>query len=146
MRKLGSSGHGGQFGNEFCTLRSCDNHFYWLSSDDIRNTKDLDNWRARLRRQPAALDARIDTQNNRIYVNTSGLGQVTIWLGRNSKGEDMIDFEKEVTVQHGLTFWRPWGNRKVTPSLEGLLEDLYQRGDRQQLFLAKISLQLLKSR
>ncbi len=146
LRKLGSSGHGGQFGNEFCTLRSCDNHFYWLSSDDIRNTKDLDNWRARLRRQPAALDARIDTQNNRIYVNTSGLGQVTIWLGRNSKGEDMIDFEKEVTVQHGLTFWRPWGNRKVTPSLEGLLEDLYQRGDRQQLFLAKISLQLLKSR
>jgi pimeloyl-ACP methyl ester carboxylesterase len=145
-RKLGSNGRGGQFGNEFCTLRPCDNHFYWLSSDDIRNTKDLDNWKARLRWQPSALDARIDAENNRIYVNTSGVGQVTIWLGRTSKGEDAIDFDRPVTVQHGLTLARPWVNRKVTPSLEVLLEDLYQRGDRQQLFLAKIALPLLKPR
>jgi pimeloyl-ACP methyl ester carboxylesterase len=146
LRKLGSNGQGGQFGNEFCTLRACDNHFYWLSSDDIRNTKDLDNWKARLRWQPAALDARIDADANKIYVNTSGVGQVTIWLGRNNKGEDMIDFDKPVTVQHGLSLVRPWVNRKVTPSLEVLLEDLAQRGDRQQLFFAKISVPLLRPR
>jgi pimeloyl-ACP methyl ester carboxylesterase len=146
LRKLGSSGRGGQFGNEFCTLRRCDNHFYWLSSDDIRNTRDLDNWRSPRRTQPAALDAHIDAENNKIYVNTSGIGQVTIWLSRNSKGEDAIDFDKPVTVQHGLTLARPWVNRKVTPSLEVLLEDIAQRGDRQQLFLAKIPISLLKPR
>jgi pimeloyl-ACP methyl ester carboxylesterase len=148
LRKLGSSGHGGQFGNEFCTLRACDNHFYWLSSDDIRNTKDLDNWKARLRTPPAALTARIDigTEDNRIYVDTSGVGRVTIWLGRNNKGEDMIDFDKPVTVQHGLSLMRPWVKSKITPSLEVLLEDLAQRGDRQQLFLAKITIRLLKQK
>jgi predicted esterase len=140
LRKLGSSGHGGQFGNEFCTLRPCDNHFYWISSDDIRYTKDLDNWRARLRTPPAALTARIDAENNKIYVDTSGVGRVTIWLGRNNKGEDAIDFDKPVTVQRGLTLAGPWVNRKIAPSLEVLLEDLAKRGDRQQLFLATIQL------
>lgn len=140
LHKLGSDGLGGAFGNEFCTLRGCDNHFYWLSSDDIRNTKDLSNWRARLRWQPASLYASIDTDNkigNVINLRTTGIGQVTIWLGRNNKGEDMIDFDKPVTVRHA--FANVFTNRKVTPSLEVLLEDLYQRGDRQQLFLGKIS-------
>lgn len=147
QRQLGSNGGGRQFGNEFCTLRSCDNRFYWLSSDDIRHSKDLDNWKARYRVQPAALDARIDidVQSNKIHVNTSGVGQVTIWLGRNSKGEDMIDFDKLVTVYCNHRVVLP-PNRKVTPNLEVLLEDFYQRGDRQQLFLAKIPVQLLRRR
>ena len=144
MRQLGSNGRGGIFGNEFCSLRACDNHFYWLSSDDIRNTKTLETWRTRYRVQPAALDARIDADSNKIYVNASGVGQFTVWLGRNSKGEDMIDFDKPVTVLHGF---RPvWTNRKVVPSLQVLLEDLSQRGDRQQLFFAKIPIQLLRRR
>ncbi len=148
LRKLGSSGHGGQFGNEFCTLRPCDNHFYWLSSDDIRYTKDLDNWKARLRTPPASLTARIDSsgEDNKIYLETSGVGRVTVWLGRNNKGEDAIDFDKPVTVQHGFNLVGTWVKRKVSPSLEVLLEDLAQRGDRQQLFLAKIAIKLLKQK
>lgn len=145
LRKLGSSGHGSSFGNEFCTQRACDNHFYWVSSDiDTRYTKNVENWRLR-RVQPAALDARIDVENKKIYVNSSGIARLTIWLGRNNKGEDAIDFDKEWTVQHGLSLVRPI-NRKVTPSLEVLLEDLYQRSDRQQLFLAKIVIELQKKR
>jgi pimeloyl-ACP methyl ester carboxylesterase len=146
MRRLGSSGVGTEHGNEFCTLRRCDNHFYWLSSDDIRNTRDRDNWRSPRRTQPAAMEGRIDIENNKIYVNTSGVGQITIWLWRTNKGEDAIDFDKPVTVQHGLTLARPWVNRKIAPSLEVLLEDFAQRGDRQQLFLAKIAIPLLRSR
>ncbi len=146
LPKLGSNGGGGTFGNEFCTLRSCDNHFYWLSSDDIRNTKSIENWKTRLRVQPAALDAEIRTgdKSNEIVVHTSGIGQVTVWLGRNGKGEDMIDFDKPVTVRHGFAVMVV--NRKVTPSLAVLLEDLAERGDRQQLFLAKIPLQLIRPR
>jgi pimeloyl-ACP methyl ester carboxylesterase len=139
-RKLGGSFGAGLFGNEFYTMRASDNHFYWLSSDDIRNVKNVNNWKLPPRGQPAALTASIDYPNNKIYVNSSGLGQVTIWLGRNSKGEDAIDFDRPVTVQHGFALVRPWVNAKVTPSLEVLLEDLHQRGDRQQLFLAKIAL------
>jgi len=130
----------GPIGNEFCTLRGCDNHFYWLSSDDIRVQKRLDNWTAPPRVQPASLSGRISIETNHIYVKTTGLGQVTVWLGRNSKGEDMIDFDRPLTVTVG--FANLWTNRKVTPSLEVLLEDLYQRGDRQQLFLAKIPMKL----
>ncbi|HZV07415.1 MAG TPA: hypothetical protein VE999_20190 [Gemmataceae bacterium] len=139
LRKLGSDGMGGMFGNEFCTVRSCDNHFYWLSSDDIRITRDVNNWRARYNQQ-ATLTASIDTDNKLgtvINLKTSGIGQVTIWLGRTNKGEDMIDFDKPVTVRHG--FSTVLGKSKVSPSLEVLLEDLYQRGDREHLFLAKIA-------
>jgi predicted esterase len=142
--KLGSNGLGGAFGNEFCTLRDCDNHFYWLSCDDIRNTKTIENWNVRLRMQPAALDAVIRTsdKSNEIVLHSTGIGQVTIWLGRNSKGEDMIDFDRPVTVRHGFAVLR--ANQKVKPSLEVLLEDFSQRGDRQQLYFAKIPLQLMR--
>jgi pimeloyl-ACP methyl ester carboxylesterase len=139
LRQLGTDGGGGSFGNEFCTLRGCDNHFYWLSSDDIRSQRSLANWN-RGRFQPASLHARISTETNHIFVKAQGVGQVTVWLGRNSKGEDMIDFDRPLTVTVG--FANLWTNRKVAPSLEVLLEDLYQRGDRQQLFLAKIPMKL----
>ncbi len=139
LRQLGTDGLGGAFGNEFCTLRSCDNHFYWLSSDDIRSQRRLDNWNTG-RAQPASLHARISSESNQIHVKATGVGQVTVWLGRNGKGEDMIDFDKPVTVTVGFTTML--ANRKVTPSVEVMLEDLYQRGDRQQLFLAKVPLKL----
>jgi hypothetical protein len=35
-----------------------------------------------------------------------------------------------------------WVNRKVTPSLAVMLEDLYQRGDRKHLFQARIDIKL----
>jgi len=142
LNQLGTSGGGGMFGSEFCTLRACDNHFYWLSSDDIRFTKTFDRWN--VRSQPASLHARISREGkvNSIVVETNGgFGQVTVWLGRNSKGEDMIDFDNPVRVTVTPGFQLKW-NSKMTPSLEVLLEDLYQRGDRQQLFLAKIPLKL----
>jgi predicted esterase len=143
LQQLGTDGGGGTFGNEFCTLRHCDNHFYWVSCDDIRSTRTIDNWtRAARTIQPASLTARIDRENRTIYLKTSGIGRATIWLGRNNKGEDMIDFDKPITVRHNLTNLL-WVNKKVTPSVEDLLEDLYLRGDRQQLFFAKIPLTLI---
>jgi predicted esterase len=137
MTKLGTSGAGGMFGNEFCTLRSCDNRFYWLSTDDVRNTNSAEGWKVGV--QPASLTARIN-DNNSIIVNATGVGRVTIWLGRNAKGEDMIDFDKTVTVTVGFTIKK--NQIKVTASAEVMLEDLYQRGDRQQLFLANIPIDL----
>jgi hypothetical protein len=139
MKQLGTSGAGGMFGNEFCTLRACDNHFYWLSTDELlpRNTNSAEHWRVGV--QPASLTARIN-DNNSIMVNATGVGRITIWLGRNAKGEDMIDFDKKVTVTVGFTI--KVNQIKKTPDPEVMLEDLYQRGDRQQLFLARIDIDL----
>jgi hypothetical protein len=137
LDKLGTRGGGSFLGNEFCTLRACDNHFYWLSVGDVRRTYSIERWR---NVQPASLHAVIYRESNSIVAEAKGVGQVTIWLGRNRKGEDMIDFDRPVSVTVNLSAGPP---RKISPSLEVLLEDLYQRGDRQQLFLAKISIQLL---
>jgi poly(3-hydroxybutyrate) depolymerase len=139
MHQLGTDGAGGTLGNEFCSMRACDTHFYWLSADEINPAcfNSAANWK---NRQPASLHARIARENNFIWVKTSGVRKATIWLGRNGKGEDMIDFDKPVTVIANLQ--ARVSNQRIKPSAEVMLEDLYQRGDRQQLFLAKITLPL----
>lgn len=139
LRQLGTDGVGSQFGNEFCTLRPEDNRFYWLSTDGIspRNLVPPERWSNLT--TPATLTGRIDSTTNEVVLKTSGLTRVTLWLGRNPAGQYMIDFDKPLTVNVGFTnYW----NRKVTPSLELLLEDLYRRGDRKHLFVARVDIKL----
>jgi pimeloyl-ACP methyl ester carboxylesterase len=141
LRRLGSDGGGGQFGNEYCTLRETDNRFYWLSSSSIhpRSTVPADRWT--IHTQPATMTATINPDTNEISVMTQGLNQLTIWLGRNAAGQYQIDFDRPVNIRMGA-FKMLAINRKVTPSLQVLLEDLYQRGDRKQLFLARLDFNL----
>jgi pimeloyl-ACP methyl ester carboxylesterase len=138
MRQLGNDGGAAGLGMEFQMMRQTDNRFYWITCDQIapRNTCTMQNFNKTI--QPATLNARVDNEQNRIVVKPGGVKQLTIWLARNSKGESTVDFEKPVMVQVGLAVKIP--GRKVVPSLAVLLEDLAQRGDRQQLFLAKIDL------
>ena len=49
----------------------------------------------------------------------------------------MIDFEKPVTVTVNGKIG--WANRRVVPDLATVLEDFYIRGDRQRLFVAKLT-------
>jgi pimeloyl-ACP methyl ester carboxylesterase len=136
MRQLGSDGGGREFGNEFCTMRPEDDRFYWLSTSDIspRNTVQPGNWKNLI--PPATMTGRIDPQTNEIYLRTSGLNQISIWLGRNSKGQYMIDFDKPVTVHVG--FQVVLIKARIQPSLAVLLETLYETGDRKHLFAARI--------
>jgi hypothetical protein len=67
-------------------------------------------------------------------LSTHGLKQVTVWLGQ----EMLIDFDKPLVV---LVDGTQRLKRRVQPSLGTLLEDFYARGDRQRLFLAKISVE-----
>jgi dienelactone hydrolase len=138
MRKLGDDSGTLGLGMEFQMLRPTDNRFYWISCDQIspRNTTTMQNFDFRV--SAATLNARVDAEQNRIVVKPNGVRQLTIWLARNSKGESTIDFDRNVTVQVHLDL--KGGPRKIVPSLGVLLEDLAQRGDRQQLFLAKIEL------
>jgi pimeloyl-ACP methyl ester carboxylesterase len=144
LRQLGSDGGGGSFGNEFCTMRPEDDRFYWLGTSDIspRNIVQPGNWKNLT--PPATLTGRIDSQANEIYLRTSGLNQVSIWLGRNPKGQYMIDFDKPVTVHVGLGV--AMNKQRIQPSLAVLLEDLYQRGDRKHLFVARIDVDLRRNR
>ena len=138
MQQLGTDGFGGKFGNELTTMRTTDNFFYWLSTDSIQDRclNSAVGFKPTL--TPALLHARIDPPSNCITVTAKGVKGVTIWLGRNGRGESMIDFDKPVTIRVELKAL--WANKKIDPSLATLLEDLYQRGDRQRPFLAKVDL------
>src|SRR5262249_30181353 len=138
LRQLGTDGLRTEHGNEFRTQRSADNRFYWLSTNAVeprcQNTAAGWSWQ----RQPATLHARIDPLRNESVLVPFGVRQASVWLGRNSRGESMIDFDKPLTIR--VNFEAKWNNKPVKPSLDTLLEDLYQRGDRQRLFLAKVDL------
>ena len=89
--------------------------------------------------EPATLAGRIDLVTNTVSVNTTGLNQVTVWLGRNGKNEPMVNFDKPLTVRWNSS--TVLNKKTVAPSLETLLEDLANRGDRQRLFVAKLEFQ-----
>ena len=54
----------------------------------------------------------------------------------------MIDFDKPIVLRVNQAVVTRWNNQKVTPSLATLLEDFYQRGDRQRLYLARLDISL----
>jgi pimeloyl-ACP methyl ester carboxylesterase len=138
LKQLGTDGAGTSFGNELCTMRQDDNRFWWLSTENIAPAcvTTYRNWSSV--KQPASMTARIDTESNTVFVRTTGLRQISVWFGRNAAGQTMIDLDKPLTITVG--FRTPWIKRKVTPSLEVLLEDLHQRGDRKHLYLARVDL------
>lgn len=114
---------------EFQTQRLADHRFYWLSVDGI-SEKCL-NSAANFNNlgQPATVQGKLG-ENNTVHIHARSVKSVTVWLGRG-----MVDFEKPVsfTMNTQARF-----SRKLTPSLSILLEDFYQRGDRQRLYLAKV--------
>jgi hypothetical protein len=61
---------------------------------------------------------------------------VSVWLGRNLRGDSMIDFAKPVSMRVNDAI--VLNKKMVKPSLAVMLEDLYQRGDRQRVYLAKL--------
>jgi hypothetical protein len=139
LRQLGAGGPGSP-SCDFTMMRQTDSRFYWLSIDEIASQacNDAQSWSNRI--YPATIAARIDPAANDIKIQEKGVRRLTVWLGRNDKGESMVDFEKPVSVYVGLVSYLT--NRKVRPSLEVLLNDLVERGDRQRLFLAKVELKI----
>lgn len=127
--ELGHSGSVPGYGEEFRSMRPTDNHFYWLSGEGLhdQHINNARKWNSKI--GPAYLQAR-SSEGNRITVHAHGFKRITVWLR-----PEMVDFDKPVQVflnSGGLS------KRKVTPDLATLLEDFYQRGDRQQLFFAKL--------
>src|SRR5947207_2508127 len=113
LTEVGRNPNAGPLSQEFQTMRSTDNRFYWLSTDAIseRNLNEGPKWDARV--LAATMQARLE--NNHMTVHTSGLKHVTVWFSRG-----MIDFDKPVTININLQ--SRWTN-KVTPKLATLLEE-----------------------
>ena len=136
LRKLGTDGAGGTFGDEFCSIRRDDNRFYWVSGTTIsRCQMPADRWSNAV--PSATVTASISTEGNGISIRSSGYSQLTLWIGRNAAGKYMLDLDRPITVRHGLNLV-VLNNKKITPSLGVMLEDLYERGDRKHLFVAKV--------
>jgi hypothetical protein len=121
---------GGSVNQEYQTMRQCDNHFYWLSTDAIRegNVADPARWKASV--FAATLAGHIG-ESNLINISAHSLKQLTVWLSR-----DMVDFTKPLTIR--INSRTMLTARRVQPSLSTLLEDLFQRCDRQRLFWARV--------
>ncbi len=120
-----------EFREDQRTMRVADNRFYWLTVDGINPRRLNDGtWSGKI--DPALISAKI-TAGNQIGVFGSGVKQVTVWLGRGT-----IDFTKPVTVK--LNYNVKLNAVPVKPSLGVLLEDFFDRGDRQRLYVARIDL------
>lgn len=123
----------GSSGREFRMLRNEDNRFYWLSTEKISSKSIMPvKWTPTV--QSATMYAQV-SDGNRISVSTYGLQQVSVWFGRGLK----IDIDKPVLITVNRV---PRYEKKVKPDLELLLEDLYDRGDRQRPYIARVSFDL----
>jgi predicted esterase len=125
---------GGGLNAEFRTMRTTDNQFYWLSVDGVADrhvNEPVPNWNPR--KSPATLQATI-SGNNHVSVHAEGMKSVKLWFGRGSS----LDFDKPITFYVNLARV----SKTIKPSLAFLLEDFYQRGDRQRLYLTYLEFPL----
>jgi predicted esterase len=122
-------GMAGTGSEEYQSMRASDNRFYWLTTDGLneRHENSAGSWNTRV--GAASIQGHIG-EGNQISISLRGFKRVTVWLGPG-----MVDFDKPVSIRANANF--AWPNHRVKPSLETLLEDFYQRGDRQRLFWAK---------
>lgn len=135
LNRLGSDGLGGGFGEEFCTHRDTDDRFYWISTEGLSRVCRMPPGRFNNLMEPAKISARVVPTTNTIICKGVGVNKMTVWIGRNSAGQYLLDLDRKVTVQVGL---QTKFSGKVTPSLGVLLDDLHERADRKHLFVAKV--------
>jgi pimeloyl-ACP methyl ester carboxylesterase len=125
---------------ELQSMRAGDNHFYWVSIEQIQE-RSINKEIGMKMGSPAALTANMH-EDNSVFVTTRGIKSLRLWFGRiwdpQSGWRPMVDFTKPVKI---TVNGRAWGReRMIQPSLRTMLDDLYQRGDRQRMFLAYVDL------
>ncbi len=146
LKEMGRYHTGGGVGEEFKTMRTGDNRFYWLSTEEVlpKHLNDYRSWSNTI--QPATLQASVGVGNetdlksgakiwSQFNIRTYGVRQVSLWIAPNQ-----IDFTRPVVVR--VNGQQVGGSRTIQPSLATLLEELYASGDRQRLFVARIDIRL----
>lgn len=108
-------------------LRDTDTRFYWLQADKVTL--------GTLSGAPVPATLSGDVRgNNLIDIRCNKVKHLTIWLG-----SDMItDWKTPIRVNINGSVPNGYKPKAVEPSLEVLLEDYHERGDRRMLFLNKL--------
>jgi pimeloyl-ACP methyl ester carboxylesterase len=132
--ELGKPGLASSDGEEYRTLRATDDRFYWLSTKEISPQNLLVTFLGTKKTPNAARLQGSILAGNTIHVKTVGVKDVTVWLGKG-----MVDFSLPIRIKvNNDDYWT--NDRKlVKPNLSVLLEDLYERGDRQRPFFEKVT-------
>jgi hypothetical protein len=117
----------------FSSVRYTDNRFHWLSTEEIKSERSMSPVLGSKATTPAKFSAKI-VEGNAIEAKCFGMSTVTIWFGRG-----MLDYTKPVKVK--VNGGKPV-TEKISPKIEVLMEDLYQRGDRQRPYFEKIELKV----
>ncbi len=117
----------------FSSVRFTDNRFFWLSTDEIRSDRNMSPIVGSKATTPAKFYAKI-LEGNSIDAKCFGMDNVTVWFGKG-----MLDYAKpvKVRVNSGKQVVK-----KISPSIEVLMEDLYQRDDRQRPYFEKIEMRV----
>jgi hypothetical protein len=147
MKELGRYHTGGVAGGgeEYRTMRACDNRFYWLSTDEVleKHLNTYSSWSQQTK--PATLQASFAVSSetsktgakivSHFNIRTFGVKDVSLWIA-----PDQIDFSRPVLIRiNGQQFG---SYRTLQPSPATLLEEVYRSGDRQRVFLAKLDFRL----
>jgi len=122
----------GAFDQEFRTARQSNNRFYWLTTNEVKDRHLIENRRGGQSLIPARMSGRIVNGNN-IFVTTFGLKQVSVLISRQ-----MIDFDRpvQITVNNRVR-WNN-GGKPLKPDIHTMMEDFYERNDRQRLYFYKV--------
>lgn len=116
----------GNLGQPMRCLRPEDQRLYWLRLEDHGGTPSI----------PAEAVAKQLTGNS-YQIKVQRVRKLSVWLS-----PAMVDFEQPVEIRVNPGGGGPTFEKAVKPSLETLLEDFHERGDRQSLFYAKVDIDL----
>ena len=147
MKEMGRPNRGALLDEEFHSSRAFDNRFYWLRGDNFAASTQNDHrdktWPGNFR--PATLQANLSVGNksdkddakiwNQLNLRVTGMRNVSFWITPGM-------FEMKYPLSIVVDGKNVGGMRKIEPSLETMLEELYQTGDRQRLFVAKVDIKL----
>ncbi|QVL34417.1 hypothetical protein KIH39_11070 [Telmatocola sphagniphila] len=125
---FGTPGLGAE-GTDFRTMRQEDNHFYWVSTSEIMPGKTLER-NPRGEFVPARIAAKA-MEGNMVRIDAVGFRQLTVSVPRG-----LFELDKPIRI---VINGKEWNNERkpLKPNLGVMLEDLYERGDRQHVYLEK---------
>jgi pimeloyl-ACP methyl ester carboxylesterase len=119
-------------GLDFKTYRNSDKQFYWLSTDTVQSghLNSATQWNPQIK--PATLSAKVIASVNEVQVKSSGVGPITVWFGPK-----LVNYGEKVSLRiNGKAPQRV----TIVPSLDVLLSTLFQTGDRERLYFARVEL------
>ncbi|WP_157369453.1 hypothetical protein [Zavarzinella formosa] len=125
-----------EFESGYRTVRSGDNRFHWLTVEDLLPACRV-NYEKGLKGNQLPSVARVYAkvnEGNAVQISARGMKNITMWFGQGN-----FDYTKPVSIKVGD---RKPILKEVKPNLGVLMEDLYERGDRQRPYFDKIELKI----